>query len=164
MIFTNRKKFTVTLFLAACIIISIAAGKPSPAKNNDEFKNLQVLPKNITKDSLDLIMDGFKAALGVRCNFCHVRNESIGKMDFPSDDKPEKNIARHMMRMTMDINAKYFNTENSTRPDTIREVQCQTCHRGDPHPDEFEINENENHDRPPGPPPQEGNKPDTTHH
>ena len=162
MIFTNKKKFAVTFFLAACVIISVAATKPSPPKNDEEFKNLQVLPKNISEDSLDKVMDGFKAALGVRCNFCHVRNDSKDQWDFASDEKNEKNIARQMMRMTMDINAKYFNFENSTRADTITVVKCQTCHRGEPHPEEFEINNNEGHDRPPGPPPgtpQDENKP-----
>ena len=42
-------------------------------------------------------MDGFKAALGVRCNFCHAFN---GKTDFASDEKEEKGIARYMMKMT----------------------------------------------------------------
>ena len=98
----NRKKFTVTLSLAACVILSIAASKP-PAKHDDGFKNLQVLPKDISKDSLDKIMDGFKIALGVRCDFCHVRNEEKKQFDFAADDKVEKNIARHMMKMTTDI-------------------------------------------------------------
>jgi hypothetical protein len=158
MIFSNRKKFTVTLFLAACVFLSIAASKPSLPKNNDGFKNLQVLPKDISKDSLDKIMDGFKIALGVHCDFCHVRNEEKKEFDFASDDKDEKNIARHMMRMTMDINANYFNFESSTKPDTITVVRCETCHRGDPHPDEFEMPNEEDHDLPP-PQPGEG-KPD----
>ncbi|MBS1731047.1 MAG: c-type cytochrome [Bacteroidetes bacterium] len=98
-------------------------------------KNLQVLPKDISDDSLDMIMDGFKAALNVKCSFCHVRNEAEQKMDFASDEKPEKEIARHMLRMTMDINARYFNFDSSTRADTISVVTCATCHRGTQHPD-----------------------------
>ena len=149
MIFSNRKKLTVTLFLAACIIISIGASKPSPPKKEEGFKNLQVLPKDISEDSLDHIMDNFKAALGVRCDFCHVRNEAKKEFDYASDVKNEKNIARQMMRMTTDINVNYFNFESSTKPDTINVIRCETCHRGDPHPDEFEMPKEEHHDFPP---------------
>jgi hypothetical protein len=28
------------------------------------------------------------------------------------------------------LNSNYFNWNNSTRPDTIHEVVCYTCHRG----------------------------------
>lgn len=143
------------LLLFAFVVISVAATKPVIKKNDPgHFKNLQVLPKDISKDSLDMIMDGFKAALGVRCNFCHASNN--GKMDFASDEKEEKGIARYMMKMTTDINTKYFNFEKSGRPDTITVIKCQTCHRGNPHPDEMKTdndNDNEHHDMPPGPPP-----------
>ena len=158
----NSKTLTVTFMLAAGVIISIAATKPTSLtvktvthnKDTGFFKNLQVLPKNISKDSLDMIMDGFKAALGVRCNFCHVFN---GKPDFASDEKEEKGIARYMMRMTRSIDSTYFNFEKSTRPDTINVIKCITCHRGSPHPDEVKAGDNnEHHDMmPPGsaPPP-----------
>lgn len=158
---SNPKALSVIVLLAAGIIISIAATKPSGSDhsltntaNSDTgfFKNLQVLPKNISKDSLDKIMDNFKAALGVRCNFCHAFNN--GKMDFASDEKQEKGIARYMMKMTTEINTKYFNFEKSERPDTINVIKCQTCHHGNPHPDEASMNnDNEHHDMPPGPPP-----------
>jgi len=32
-------------------------------------------------------------------------------LDYASDEKPEKGIARAMMRMAMDINKKYFQVE-----------------------------------------------------
>jgi len=155
--FSNQKKFTVIFFLAAGVILSIAAGKPSLVQPNNDFKNLQVLPKDISEDSLDKIMDNFKAALNVRCNICHVRDDAKDQWDFASDEKPEKDITRHMMRMTADINAKYFNFENSARTDTITVVRCETCHRGDPHPDEFKMPKEEHHDTPP-PPTQQGEK------
>ncbi len=67
-----------------------------------------------------------------------------------------------MMRMTMDINTKYFNFENSTRADTITVVRCETCHRGNPHPDEINMDNDDHQDMPPGPPPppQGDKKPD----
>ena len=60
-------------------------------------------------------------------------------MDFASDEKEEKGIARYMMKMTAGINTTYFNFEKSNRPDTINVVKCITCHRGNPHPDEAET-------------------------
>ncbi|MGH2564971.1 MAG: hypothetical protein ACRDE5_10680, partial [Ginsengibacter sp.] len=36
------------------------------------------------------------------------RNEAEKKMDFASDDKPEKKVARKMMLMAIDINKNYF--------------------------------------------------------
>ena len=72
------------------------------------FKNLQILPKDISDHDLDSVMHHFTAALGVKCNFCHVRNEEAKQMDFASDEKPEKKIARKMMLMAIDINKNYF--------------------------------------------------------
>lgn len=153
---SSPKTFTVVLLLSAFVIISVAATKPDVNKNDPgHFKNLQVLPKDISKDSLDMIMDGFKSALGVKCGFCHAVDTVTHKIDFASDLKEEKGIARYMMKMTTDINTKYFNFEKSARPDTITVIQCQTCHRGNPHPDEVKMgndNDNDHHDMPPGPP------------
>ncbi len=134
--FFQKNKMLVVIFLMTaitCIATSFTTTKTKP--NFDDHKNLQVLPKNISDDSLDMIMDGFKAALNVKCSFCHVRNVAEDKWDFASDDKPEKEIARHMLRMTMAINANYFNFDSSTRTDTISIVTCATCHRGTQHPD-----------------------------
>jgi len=78
--------------------------------------NLKVLP-----DDANLIptMQSFVAALGVAdkggCNFCH-------EMDRSSDAKQEKVMARMMISMAKDINAKF--------PDGKEHVTCFTCHRG----------------------------------
>ena len=156
------KSLTVILIIAACTFISIAATKPEPSavaksittkSDTGFFKNLKILPKNISKDDLDMIMDHFKEALGVRCNFCHAMGNN-GHPDFASDAKPEKDIARAMMKMTGEINKTYFNFENSTMPDTILVVKCVTCHRGSPHPDEAGKDSGmQHHDMPPGMPP-----------
>ena len=132
--------------------------QPSSAllQAQSDFKNLQVLPKNISKDSLDAIMDGFKNALGVRCSFCHAGDPATHKMDFASDEKPEKDIARYMMKMTYSINKQFFNEDSSQRPDTISVIKCITCHRGNPHPEDAAAMSGENNTgagMPPGPPP-----------
>lgn len=152
---TNKKKFAVALFLGGCILFGVAAYNPP---QQGEHQNLQVLPKNISNDSLDMIMDQFKAALGVRCTFCHVHNgDDFSKgWDFASDDKDEKKIARHMLIMKMEINAKFFNFANSTMPDTINVVTCNTCHRGHERP-ESQIMAGDEHNMKPPPPPPPGN-------
>ena len=60
------------------------------AISSSEWKNLKVLPQNISEDSLKGLMRGYNAALGVKCNFCHAENPDTKKMDFASDAKKEK--------------------------------------------------------------------------
>jgi len=51
----------VTLFLA----LGIAATKPTDKPDAERiYKNLKVLPKDISKADLDKVMDNFKTALG----------------------------------------------------------------------------------------------------
>lgn len=94
-------------------------------------KNLQVLPKDISRDDLTDIMKSFTEGLGVRCNFCHEGEEGkpLSTYNFESDKKPEKQQARLMMNMTKDINAKYLSEFSKYGKDIIK-VKCITCHRG----------------------------------
>jgi len=77
--------------------------------------NIEVL-KDIPSDQLIPSMRYITATLGVECDFCH------DTKNFMSDDKPEKNTARKMMKMMFAINKDNFNGQ--------REVTCYTCHRG----------------------------------
>ena len=99
------KKRYLIIFICIASVIFFQAFTVS---HEPRFKNLQVLSKDISDHDLDSVMHHFTGALGVKCNFCHVRNEAERKMDFASDDKPEKNIARKMMLMAIDINKNYF--------------------------------------------------------
>ncbi len=119
--------------LALFIFIGIAAVKQP---QHDTFKNLQVLPKNITEDSLVKIMDGFSVSLGVDCKYCHVQDKKADSLIFDKDDKPEKEIARKMIRMTMDINKNYFQYNEEVTVEQVQAINCFTCHRGEPRPDE----------------------------
>lgn len=120
------KTIMVTIALATSVGFLAAGILPQPG-----FKNLQVLPKNISKADLDKTMDSFKEALGVKCNYCHVKNTE-DKFVFESDDKPEKEMARKMMRMTHEINVKYFSFGDED--EVIRAVTCYTCHYENPIP------------------------------
>lgn len=120
---------TLVLLAAA---VTFSASSNQMKKKDGGFKNLKVLPKDISKKALDSIMGDFSVSLGVRCNFCHARmaDTNIHRLDFASDAKDEKDIARHMYKMTAALNANDFNFKNSSRPDTIHIVICYTCHRG----------------------------------
>jgi len=117
-----NRKIIVTCTLLAIIIISVAAIEPSNKKN--EFKNLKVLPKDISTKALQQIMvDEFQDGLGVGCNYCHAQEKGSLHLDYASDEKPEKEIARAMMLMTMDINKKYFGVEHPLIGDSVRKMQ-----------------------------------------
>ncbi len=97
-----------SLFIVFGCVICISTFQAFTVSHQEEFKNLQILPKDISEHDLDSVMHHFSQSLGVRCDFCHVRNEAEKKMDFAADTKPEKNIARKMMLMAIDINKNYF--------------------------------------------------------
>lgn len=123
----------------ALLIIAVAAmGASADMQETAQPKhNLKVLPKNISNDDLDKVMDEWKAALGVKCNFCHAASpDNPRKMDWASDAKPEKEMARKMYTMTGKINKKYFHTKKGEDGMMAMEaVNCNTCHHGDAHPE-----------------------------
>ena len=121
------RKVKVIAALSIFVFIGMAAVK-QPV--NTGFKNLQVLPKNITADSLNKIMDGFNASMGVNCKFCHYRDKKADTLIFDSDEKSEKEIARKMMRMTKDINKNYFQFNEEVTAVQVQAVTCYTCHKG----------------------------------
>ena len=130
-----NKKSSVISVLVVVGTISVAAISRTPKPNND-YKNLQVLPKDISPKALQHIMvDEFQDGLGVGCNFCHAQEKGSLHLDYASDEKPEKQIARGMMCMAMDINNKYFEVEHPLLGDSLMTVSCFTCHHGVAHPD-----------------------------
>jgi hypothetical protein len=108
--------------------------------------NLKILPKDISSDDLIKIMRGFAGSLGVKCEQCHVRNPQTHHMDFASDAKDDKQIARIMMKMSRDINENF--TSQVKDPDAMPEdkhVSCGTCHRGHKMPAHFIPPKQEDH-------------------
>jgi hypothetical protein len=93
-------------------------------------KNLQVLPKDLTRQQVVQIMRGFTRGLGVRCPFCHVGEEGadLSTFDFTSDEKPTKKTARVMLKMITDVNSQLANV--GEKPAGEPRVTCYTCHRG----------------------------------
>jgi hypothetical protein len=122
-----KRPFLIATGFVALISASLAFTKPK----DSGYKNLQILPKDITKQQMDSVMHHFNEALSVKCSFCHVRNDSTNKMDFASDDKPHKNKAREMMKLTNKINDDYFDVTGGQRTITTQlMVTCYTCHHG----------------------------------
>jgi len=128
----NRKFGISILSLIACI------GTSATFHQKDEplYKNLQVLPKNISsKDLQGLMVDDFQDGLGITCGFCHANAKDGHGLDYASDEKPEKRISRDMMRMTLGINKKFFKMKHPQLEGGALIVTCNTCHKGKPFPD-----------------------------
>ena len=87
------------------------------------FKNIKVL-NDLPQSQIYPVMRFMAASLGFQCGNCHViRN---GFIDAPLDDKPEKQTARQMIKMVIEINKTTF------QGNTV--VSCYTCHRGNRSP------------------------------
>lgn len=142
--FLSVNKSLITVVILGFTIIALQAFNTNP---QPKYQNLQILPQNISEKGLDSVMHHFTNSLGVKCSYCHVRNTETKKMDFASDAKPEKQIARKMMLMAIDINKNHFSQIEEEMHDSIvqpkdtaavgymlKYVTCYTCHHGNPHP------------------------------
>ena len=120
-----KRPFLLTLALAGIVFVSLAFTRPV-----SRYKNLKVLPQDITEKQLDSVMHHFNNSLGVKCGFCHVRQENK-EWDHASDANKHKLIAREMLEMTYAINDKYFDYTGSRRTITTQlMVTCYSCHNG----------------------------------
>jgi tetratricopeptide (TPR) repeat protein len=130
-----NRMLTVLIGIAVLMVVFCLV---SPAQERrswpEKAKNLQVLPKDTPGSKLGPIMGGFARALGVRCGYCHMGEEGkpLSTYDFASDDNPNKNRAREMMRMLAGIEEHLKKIEPSG--DRRVEVGCYSCHRGRPRP------------------------------
>ena len=116
------------------MLLSLAARAQEPWNWPEKPKNLQVLPKDWPGSRLSPVMKGFTRALGVRCSYCHKGEEGkpLSTYDFASDENPNKNRAREMLRMLGDINDHLKKIEPSG--DKRVNMWCHTCHHGRPRP------------------------------
>ena len=133
----HKRKILIIFILTAFIVVSIAASKAPVLKE----RNLKILPKDISDAKLDIIMQTYNVALGVKCNFCHAPYDKMNfamkdSLDYASDAEPMKEEARKMMRLTIDINKNYFYYNKDIRPEYLHVVHCKTCHQGEPFPPE----------------------------
>src|SRR5437870_7901601 len=115
-----------------------AGGQQAPPP----MTNLQVWPKDTSRAVVLQFMNAFDDSLGVQCNYCHV--ERGGRLDFASDEKREKRVARQMILLRDSINvvlpaivgkpAGAGPTSAAGHPGAPVCVLCSSCHRGLPIP------------------------------
>ncbi|HEY7727745.1 MAG TPA: c-type cytochrome [Candidatus Eisenbacteria bacterium] len=120
----------LSLVPAALACLALSSGvRPASAQLPEKFTNLKILPRNISRDRLLGTMQEFSGALGVRCHFCHADADTTKSrgLDYASDAREEKRIARAMMKMAGEINGKLLPRARIESPVT---VGCVTCHHG----------------------------------
>lgn len=105
----------------------------------DSLVNVKVFSKNTPVRELLATMRGWTGALGVRCTHCHVGEDGrpLNTLDFASDDKRPKQIARVMMQMVGAINGDHLSKLSNGGPAALS-VSCETCHRGVARPERIE--------------------------
>jgi hypothetical protein len=117
------------------VAVLLASPCPSPAQAPGKFPpdsliNTQVIPHGTPMMQIVGTMRDFSFALGVRCTFCHVGTEEmpLAQVDFASDEKRNKLVARQMMRMVQEVNRRLDTIPDPGMP--ALDVTCATCHRG----------------------------------
>ena len=90
------------------------------------FKNIRVF-QTLPSTRLMSAMNFMTAALGTRCEHCHVTSQT-GPSPMEKDDKEAKRRAREMIVMVRSINASSFGGKPR--------VTCATCHHGQTSPPE----------------------------
>jgi hypothetical protein len=111
----------LTLMLGLALFDSTRATPPETEPTAGQArKNIKVLT-DLPNSQLVPVMQFMSASLGVDCGFCHAMGAE-GHIAWESDENPHKDIARKMIRMTMEINRASFNGRTA--------ISCNTCHRG----------------------------------
>ena len=118
--------------------------------------NLKVLPKDLTGDQVMDIMHGWEGQLGSECDTCHtvdpVKKFPNGRprLNFADDSKKEKETARLMLKMTLEINEKTSMVQSThENAEAAKKVTCGSCHRGHLDPPAYvppKEHEHEHHD------------------
>ena len=129
----QQKNLAIVLLVISCLVM---VGFVNTETHQE--RNLRVLPKDISDAKLDSLMETYSKALGVTCDFCHAYEIKGGDttLNFASEDNPVKEEGRRMMRLTIDINQKYFNFNPKIHPAFLTKVNCNTCHKGNAYPEE----------------------------
>ena len=108
---------------AVCVVAvaTVAVPRVSGAEPQSRFENIQVLTDMADSDIQRLMMSWGQQLGGVTCLECHVQG------DFPSDENPNKLVAREMARMVKALNQDFFSGSLSSLG---READCFLCHKG----------------------------------
>ena len=133
-IINKRTGFIFTIFLLLSLFNNAMINAQFKWPENP--KNLKVLSKTITPAELRATMFSFTRGLGVRCHYCHVGSDDIPltEFDFASDEKETKEAARIMVQMVNMINKDHISELPESTEERVQ-VNCITCHHGQPHPE-----------------------------
>ncbi|ODS58597.1 MAG: hypothetical protein ABS36_03455 [Acidobacteria bacterium SCN 69-37] len=128
------------VWLAGAVLVAQGPPPGGPGGAPQEPMHLEVLPKTWTRQQVGALMTTFNASLGVQCSHCHAEDPNAPppnpgqnpRLDYSLDTKPEKEVARGMIKMTMNLNAA---TRGPADDASVEKVSCFTCHRGAETPD-----------------------------
>lgn len=110
-----------TFLLPLALSVAVAAQEPRPPRPNENVKVLT----DLQGQPLRAEMQRMSAALGVKCDHCHVQG------NFASDEKAPKRVARRMIEMTKALNAQHFSKHQVKEGESVLgRVTCYTCHQG----------------------------------
>jgi hypothetical protein len=125
------KLVAVWLLSVATVVHSQAPGKWPP----DSLVNTHVIARTTSVTAVWGQMRTIAFSLGVECTYCHVGEPgtSLARIDFISDEKRTKLVARQMLRMVQEINRR-IDTLPGRGTSVALTVTCSTCHRGLPRP------------------------------
>lgn len=127
------RRTTIALFLSSIFgLFSLALAVS--AQIPDQFTNLKLLDREITKDRLVGTMRDWAQGIGQRCNYCHVGPDNLEGMDFASDEKPTKRTARKMLEMARVINRELLADLPTAEGRRHMVVSCYVCHLGNKRP------------------------------
>ena len=115
-----------TVLLSTVVATGISAAVIAQGQTAAPLQNLQVLPKDMTRQQVTQLMRSFTAALGVECSHCHVGTQQ----ERAKDDNPKKGVARKMIQMTTAINNDLIKGVGDAPAAGTSKVTCFTCHRG----------------------------------
>jgi hypothetical protein len=121
-----KNRICLTVYALALALPTIIAAQdarpPRPPENVKLLTDLQ-------GPALRAEMQRISAALGVKCDHCHVQG------NFASDEKSPKRTARRMIEMTRGLNTQFFpKHEVKEGESALGRVTCYTCHQGSTEP------------------------------
>ena len=123
-LFTARADEPTKDALMAELKREIAGREQEPAEA--VFKDVQLMKGRTAEQLLGTMDLGFSRSLGVGCAHCH------DTQDWAADAKETKAVAREMILMTREINAKLKTIEGIESDPPV--INCTTCHRGNKKP------------------------------
>ena len=97
--------------IAALALLGVAGrvhAQPPGKWPPDSLVNVQVIPKTTRPVQVWGMMRNIAGGLGVSCTFCHVGTDTtpVERIDFASDQKRNKLVARQMMRLVQEVNSR----------------------------------------------------------